>query len=139
MEFHSSKHTGSTLLHNSGTSGSFCTLCHEAGHSAKSCAMNFLQVPVSQQIPFLGRHTKFQMRRQSSASDNICISWNKGDCIYPGSCTYCHLCAICFQRHRARDCLRNQGSPFFKTGQFAQPLRQTASQLKEQTQRPITN
>ena len=88
----------------------------EADHSAKSCAMNFLQVPVSQQTPFLGRHTKFQMCRQSSASDNICISWNKGDCIYPGSCTYRHLCAICFQRHRARDCSRNQGSPFLRQG-----------------------
>ena len=37
-----------TLVNNSETSGSFCTLCHEADHSAKSFAMNFLQVPVSQ-------------------------------------------------------------------------------------------
>ena len=65
-----------TLVQNSGTLDSFCTLCHEVDHSAKSCAMNFLQVPVSQQMLLLGRPTKFQMRWQASASDNICMSWN---------------------------------------------------------------
>ena len=30
-----------TLVHNSRTSGSFCTLCHEADYLAKSCAMSF--------------------------------------------------------------------------------------------------
>ena len=35
---------------------------------------------------------------------NVCISWNRGMCIFPGNCTYRHVCTTCSLPHKAKDC-----------------------------------
>ena len=43
----------------------------------------------------------------------ICASWNMGACVYPGSCSYLHVCFNCHFSHRANNCLETpEDSPF---------------------------
>lgn len=70
----------------------FCTLCREPDHSADRCALTYLQQP-SSCLPSGGtiwQGHEEQMRRPTSRTESrqrICISWNQGQCIYPGSDT----------------------------------------------------
>ena len=37
--------------------------------------------------------------------ERICSSWNKGRCVFPGSCRFRHVCATCRRKgHRAKEC-----------------------------------
>ena len=41
----------------------------------------------------------------------ICSSWNRGKCIFPGTCNFRHICVLCLGNHQARACTRGgQGS-----------------------------
>ena len=40
----------------------------------------------------------------TGARRNICMSWNKGVCIFPANCLYRYVCVTCQQLHKARDC-----------------------------------
>ena len=46
----------------------------------------------------------------------VCISWNKGDCIFPeGECSYLHECPSCkVADHRARDCAKVPETSVYK-------------------------
>ena len=80
------------------TFGNFCSLCQECDHSAQQCALAQLQHPAVRSIPT-------QSRQPGRNLGRICSSWNDGACIYPGTCSYRHICSSCFQHsHRARDC-----------------------------------
>ena len=98
------------LAQRSTGSGSFCTLCQECDHTAQHCALAQLQQPAIKGTPTSSQPPGRNLGR-------ICSSWNDGACLYPGSCTYRHVCSICFQHsHRARDCrlssrLRTGGGP----------------------------
>jgi hypothetical protein len=84
--------------------GTFCTLCRGVDHPAASCALAYLQPqtpgnPTSSQVP-----PRPPRKRAMVASHSLCISWNRGRCLYPGSCTFRHICSVCFQLHPAIDC-----------------------------------
>ena len=79
--------------------GHFCTLCRGFDHQASQCAMSFTQ-PQNR----TDRTVESRPQRRPDRSQNVCKSWNEGGCIFPGSCTYRHVCATCHQTHRARDC-----------------------------------
>ena len=84
------------LSHRSGQ-GLFCNLCQECDHAAQQCAMIQLQQPPTR------NNLATPVSRMTSR--RICTSWNEGNCAYPGSCTYRHICSRCFQpSHQARDC-----------------------------------
>ena len=76
-----------------------CHLCQEADHSANSCALAPLAPTPSQ-----GTSAKQPRRSTPSPDTQICISWNQGACMLPGSCRYKHTCGTCGDPHRAHDC-----------------------------------
>ena len=113
----------STILSARSGPGSSCALCHEADHQAHDCALVFFQNPPRSQPPApnnppvaaaqhnqapvaTGVQRSMQSRKiRQETRDKICVSWNKGICIYPGRCTFRHLCATCrVWGHRARNC-----------------------------------
>ena len=53
-------------------------------------------------------------RRLFRAINKICLSWNGGKCILPGSCEYSHICATCHEAHCARDCSATPEDSMFK-------------------------
>ena len=61
-------------------------------------------------------HLSLYLPTSSSAPRDrfrICASWNMGACVYPGSCSYLHVCFICHFLHRANNCLETpEDSPF---------------------------
>lgn len=92
---------GSTLVGGTSESRQFCTLCREADHASSRCALAYLQQPPPQP-PIQPRSRPSARRRSDSAG--ICISWNRGSCLYPGACNFRHICLLCRQHHRACDC-----------------------------------
>ena len=80
-----------------GQAMSFCTLCREVDHTRAQCALTYLQPP-SRAVTTSVYSTN---RRKPP---NICMSWNKGACIFPGNCFYRHICSNCQLQHRAKDC-----------------------------------
>ena len=78
-----------------------CSLCHESDHQATSCALAPLSHTSKRPSP-----GKLLARQHSPASDGqqqLCISWNQGACMFPGSCNYKHQCASCSEPHIVRD------------------------------------
>ena len=107
----------STMFGQGGGGGTFYTFCRGVDHMAAHCALNYLQhlLTTSQSSMAMenvaGAHTVTSRRLADSRARpprplvRICASWNQGACIYPGTCTYRHICATCRQSHRARNCL----------------------------------
>ena len=107
-----------------------CAYCHEVDHSAAECALALIQqkgtcpsasvlLPTTPPPPpppppsptQLRQLLPTQMRQFPPAYGydqrpvRICISWNKGKCMLPGSCAFRHICAVCRTAdHMARDC-----------------------------------
>ena len=77
-----------------------CTLCRGVDHTRADCALAYLHPPGP--------------RAPQRYSHRICISWNKGNCVFPGKCTFRHACAICQLPHRARDCPQTPDSSVYK-------------------------
>lgn len=100
-----------TLVGHAPGRGTFCTLCREPDHMADRCALSYLRQPHGQTpqtasgptIPSSAR-PRFQPRRRPESHTGICISWNKGQCAYPGRCTFRHVCATCNRQHMACHC-----------------------------------
>ena len=81
--------------------GTFCTLCQECDHSNAQCALTQLQ---QQPVNNPGR-------APARWPGRICSSWNDGACIFPGACTYRHICSNCrLPGHPAKDCRRARSS-----------------------------
>lgn len=104
-----------TLSSRPPTTGTFCTLCREPDHSASACALAYLQP----QNPAVSTPTRMldtprYSRRNTPSRQGICISWNRGRCIFPNTCTYRHTCATCQQRHQARSCPETPQDSWFK-------------------------
>ena len=74
--------------------GSFCSICWEVDHTAASCALAYLQQPSSTVSTQPARQGS---KRQAVASHTLCISWNRGRCLFPKSCSFRHVCSSCFQ------------------------------------------
>ena len=75
-----------------------CHLCQEADHFASNCALAPLAPPSKSPA------AKQPRRSTPSPDTQLCISWNQGACMLPGSCRYKHVYATCSDPHRARDC-----------------------------------
>ena len=89
-------------------SGTFCILCRGSDHLASNCALPYLHEttgkgPGTNQSAVLSPKTRDQFRRCPESELSIFVSWNKGNCIYPGTCNYRHICATGHQQHMARD------------------------------------
>ena len=111
-----------TMLGQSARPGTFCLICAETDHSAPQCAMAQLQQPTLRS----GNSTT----PRAGTVRRICSSWNEGNCMYPGTCTYRHVCSRCFQPlHPARDC-RTLSRPWAGSGTHrppASPARSSSS------------
>ena len=88
-----------------GAGSTFCTLCRGVDHIRSQCALLYLQPPPSGTAP---------PAPVAGAKRNICMSWNKGACIFPSSCSYRHICATCQLQHKAKDCPRTPESSIYK-------------------------
>lgn len=93
----------------SGTMASMCTLCREPDHTTDHCALGYLQQqpatrqPASAQGSSKPPKPRYPPKRRPEAT-TICLSWNRGKCVYPNWCTFRHVCATCQGQHMARDC-----------------------------------
>ena len=95
----------STILgRGTGQGAVFCTLCRGVDHTRSQCALQCLNPPA----------TRPPITAPSSPRRNICMSWNRGMCIFPGICTYRHVCINCQLAHKARDCPRTPESSIYK-------------------------
>ena len=92
-----------------------CPSCQEVDHPSSVCAVapliprlrltprDYHMARVSEPlVPFRGKRPA--PYRLPPPTEKICISWNKGNCRYPGACTYAHVCAICKGTHPASTC-----------------------------------
>ena len=99
-------------------SGKFCTLCRASDHLASNCALTYLHEtgsgPGTGQSATPSLKPEEQFRRRPESALSICVSWNKGNCIYPGTCNYRHICATCHQQHMARDCTQTPDDSEYK-------------------------
>lgn len=93
--------------HGSGQGPLFCTLCQEVNLTQAQCVLLCLSPPPTRSpIP----STAGTRRR----ADNICMSWNRRACIFPGNCTYWHVCATCQLAHKIKDFPRIPENSTFK-------------------------
>ena len=90
----------------------FCTLCRGVDHTRVECALAYIySPPPTPSIPAIQtRSTNFR----SPGRSNICRSWNRGQCVFPNTCTYKHVCVTCQLPHRAKDCPRTPEDSFYK-------------------------
>ena len=85
-----------------------CSICREPDHLAAHCALAYLQQQTTTQAAFYqdafrpSKQPRPRPRPETLAA--ICVSWNKGRCAYPGSCSYRHICATCHQGHKSWEC-----------------------------------
>lgn len=93
--------------------GNFCTLCRGVDHAQAQCALTCLQpsATVATTVP----RTAGLGRRRPESSGRTCISWNRGTCLFQGTCTYKHVCASCqSSQHPARDCAKTPEVSIYK-------------------------
>ena len=96
--------------------GSFCTLCREVDHSRAQCALVCLEPSASSSLaPSVSTSSKVTTRSSTQRRYNICISWNRGVCVFPGQCSFRHVCATCqSSNHKARDCTKTPNTSAYK-------------------------
>ena len=95
----------STLVTNAPGPGTFCTLCRENDHGIQQCALTYFNQSAQHSWPVPAPpRFRTQPPRRPESLQRICVSWNKGSCVYPGTCSFQHICATCHQRHMAKDC-----------------------------------
>ena len=86
-----------------------CANCNEADHPSRDCALASL-VPSTKRpalAPSSGEASRQQVTKRSSRpypQRRLCLSWNRGKCMYEGACDYAHTCATCSGPHPACDC-----------------------------------
>ena len=98
-----------------------CRHCNEVDHTPDECALAPLIPPVraSQREPWFSGARPLKRPPPPPPSlppqKRLCISWNRGQCVIPGACSFKHACALCNSAdHRARDCARAPPDSFFK-------------------------
>ena len=112
-----------TILGQRSAGGMYCSLCTGIDHSISQCALSVLQQPLTTHVPASNRRpSNLGDRRPSGIPIPICSSWNAGRCIYPGTCSFRHVCATCGQHHKAHDCDETpSGSPYRRNSRDNQP------------------
>ena len=125
-----------TIISQRASGGVCCSLCRGFDHSSLQCALAFVEQPLTQGLPANSAATLPESRPTHSRSRTprpVCSSWNSGGCIYPGSCTFRHVCATCGNRyHRAKDCSDTPAdSPFRRRSDAAsRPATSSAGQKR---------
>ena len=103
-ELNASLHAATVMSLRSGTNRS-CKLCREPDHVEAQCTLVSLypwqpSAGVSSTPPQV-----FKRVSMPETLERICSSWNKGRCVFPGSCRFRHVCATCRRKgHRAKEC-----------------------------------
>ena len=90
-----------------------CSLCAGADHTSVDCALSSVQIPSSSAAarpkgnpPDRGLEKK---------TPRICLSWNRGNCAFPGACNFLHVCASCRSpSHAARECPATPADSLYK-------------------------
>lgn len=89
-------------------SGTACSICHDCDHAAPACALAQLQQQSTtrpQQSSTRPQQSSTRAQPSRQGPRPICNSWNTGACIYPGTCTYRHICLNCSAaNHPACEC-----------------------------------
>ena len=95
-----------------------CSICNEIDHVVEDCALASLAPPTKSAMARTATPTRDWVRgaysrsvkrplpprsQAGSTQKHLCLSWNKGKCLFPGSCNYLHVCATCHEQHPARD------------------------------------
>ena len=99
---------GSTMLgRGTGQGALFCALCRDVDHTRAQCALLCVHPPTTQ----TPTTTSPVPRRRS----DICMSWNRGACIFPEIVhIYRPVCATCQLAHKARNCPRTPDNSTYK-------------------------
>lgn len=92
---HPGIHSG-TIISQARGSSRFCSYCRESDHSNQECAL----VYVHSASPLPAQ----RVSTRHGSMQTICRSWNLGNCVFPGTCSYRHVCSLCSTRHKAKDC-----------------------------------
>ena len=91
-------HSSFILSWSSAAAVKCCSACQGVNHTTSQCALASIE-PAVQQAGVEPHHRGY-----------ICASWNKGVCSFPGTCSYRHVCSICFGTHKARECFLARGT-----------------------------
>ena len=111
-----SLHISYIVSHNSPVAKS-CGNCNEVDHVTEECALTpLIPAPKSNTIQhaFNARDTgesRFSRRlapsRPIQPAKRICLSWNRGRCMFLGFCNYQRICASCREPHPQKYCPRS--------------------------------
>ena len=88
-----------------------CCFCQEADHVSSHCALAPLAPPSTRPPP---NFKSPGIKRSPSPQQQLCISWNQGACMMPGTCRYRHQCGTCGESHMARDCIQTTDDSVYK-------------------------
>ena len=79
--------------------GIFCSLCRGVDHTSAACALAYLQQPSSRAAIFVASNRPLPHPARKRATVALCIFWNRGKCLFPGTCTFRHVYSVCSQQH----------------------------------------
>lgn len=102
-----------------------CTFCNELDHRSDDCALakpsTISTTDRAEKDKLSSRPSFHQFPRVGCGPSKrtnltkICLSWNSGQCMLPGTCEYLHECHTCHEPdHRARDCPLTSADSIFK-------------------------
>ena len=103
----------SLILGQRKSSALFCTLYKGVDHLATHCTLVPLQPPPAypSQVGLRAHPIQFDSHRRPSGPPkrsglprSICLSWNRGSCSFPATCSYRHVCITCQAEHQAKNC-----------------------------------
>ena len=106
-----------TILGQRSGQGSFCNLCRGEDHSQGQCALAGLRPAIPTTQASNRSPSVSAARNRPENAHNICISWNRGSCVFPGHCVYRHICATCHLPHKAKDCTRTPEASAYRCPQ----------------------
>ena len=83
-----------------------CHICNGVDHTPEECALSPLLPVVRPSRPQgeLNWGVKEARSATPPSRARICVSWNRGQCRFPGTCLYRHVCLSCNGAHRQKDC-----------------------------------
>jgi len=99
MEHPGDRTTGCNNVWSSRHTTNLLYACHGTDHSHPQCALSYIY-----RLPLRHPPQQRQASNRPSQGVEICKSWNKGACIFPGRCWFRHVCTKCQLPHKAKDC-----------------------------------
>ena len=103
-ELNASLHATTVMSLKSGETR-LCKLCREPDHAESQCALASFQAHLQPALALPPLPPASKRVTRPETLERIYTSWNKGQCAFPGSCRFRHVCATCRRKgHRAKDC-----------------------------------